>query len=149
MMQKTCYLLAFMFLSGVAQAQPEINQRLVGIWQCQSYDITVEVYNKGKFVHARLVDFPCNHKPPVAIKDHKDIHNSNVKMRSRNLQYIDVLWNLEYDGNNKWTNGRVYLPPLGQVYSASATLLSANKVKIAGYLGFEFLGSSLDFVRVP
>jgi uncharacterized protein (DUF2147 family) len=137
-----------LFNSIYALAQVPVNKLLVGTWKCTTYDVTVYAFENGGKVYANLLSFPCSHKPKMPLSAHKDEHNPNKALRTRNMLGIQVLSNLVFEGKNKWVNGTVYVPATGQTFSVYIKLLSTNQIIIHGFIGFEFFGKSLLFNKV-
>lgn len=140
--------LILIILSNFSHTPKSANEQLVGVWQCYSYDIRVNVFLENNEINARLLSFPCSHKVKMPLKDHKDIHNPDRSLRERSLLNIFILSGLKYETDNKWSNGSVYLPMTGQSLKATIIKISDHQVEIRGFLGFEFIGKSLTFNRV-
>lgn len=124
------------------------NQELVGVWQCNDYDIRVDVFSENNEINARLLSFPCTHKVKMSLKDHKDVRNPDKTLRDRSLLNIPILFGLKPENDYKWSNGNVYVPTTGQTLRASLVRMTGNQVKITGFIGFEFIGKTLIFNRV-
>jgi uncharacterized protein (DUF2147 family) len=141
-------LLILFFLIGVkAYAQKVENDKLNGVWVNKKYNVAVQAYNYNDIVYAKLLAFPCSHKIKKPISDHTDEHNPNPKLRARPMQYIVILSGLKYTGNNKWEGGTVYVPANGKTYKAYVKMKSATEIEIHGFIGFEIIGVSLNFVK--
>jgi hypothetical protein len=54
---------------------------------------------------------------------------------------------LEYVAENKWENGKIYVPRSGKTYSVSVHLQDINTLIVRGFFGIELFGESLTFYK--
>ena len=141
------FLLVFSILFNYTNLNNE-NNKLVGNWESSSKDLRVNVFIKNEKVFAKLIWFPCTHKVKSPMANHLDTKNPNQKLRSHSWLDLIILSGLQYDKENKWTNGQIYNPESGRTYTAYLQLLSQNKLKVRGYWGFEFIGETLIFNKI-
>jgi uncharacterized protein (DUF2147 family) len=66
----------------------------------------------------------------------KDINNSNVDLRSREIIGINLLKQLEKTGDNEWDDGYIYNPEDGETYSSEMSLRSADVLEVKGCVLF-------------
>jgi uncharacterized protein (DUF2147 family) len=128
--------------------QQSLDQNLVGTWKCTTYDVTVQTYFKDNKLCGNLITFPCNHKVKKMLYDHFDIENPDKLLRTRRLLNLPILWNLQFSEQNKWKEGKVYMPSFGKTISANLEIISLNQISIHGYLGIPFFGKSLIFNKL-
>jgi len=76
----------------------------------------------------------------------KDVNNKDPKLRDRPLVGIVLMWHLRYD-NGEYVDGYVYNPEDGGTYRMKAEVLSAEALKIRGYLGISLFGQSKIWSR--
>jgi uncharacterized protein (DUF2147 family) len=76
----------------------------------------------------------------------KDVHNKDPKLRDRSLVGIVVMWHLRYD-DGEYVDGYVYNPEDGGTYRMKAEVLSAESLKVRGYLGISLLGQNKIWSR--
>lgn len=76
----------------------------------------------------------------------KDIHNKDPKLRDRWLVGIVLMWNLRYD-DGEYVDGYVYNPEDGGTYRMKAEVLSAELLKLRGYLGISLFGQTKTWTR--
>jgi uncharacterized protein (DUF2147 family) len=77
-----------------------------------------------------------------------DIHNPDPKKRGRSTVGIVLIWNLKYDGDGEYTDGKVYNPRDGDVYHMKIKVIDQETLKIRGYLGIPLLGQTQIWKRV-
>jgi uncharacterized protein (DUF2147 family) len=145
-MKLLIFLASYLYILNVA-AQKADNDKLNGIWVNKKYNVAVQAYNANDVVYAKLLAFPCSHKIKKPISEHTDEHNPNPKLRTRPMQYIVILSGLKYAGNSKWEGGTVYVPANGKTYKAYVKMKSPTEIEIHGFIGFEIIGVSLNFVK--
>tara|TARA_B110000037_G_scaffold35421_1_gene43058 strand:- start:15 stop:215 length:201 start_codon:yes stop_codon:yes gene_type:complete len=51
-----------------------------------------------------------------------------------------VLKNFVYEGESKYTGGKVYDPENRKTHKCKMTLIDDNNLDVRGYLGFSFIG---------
>lgn len=76
-----------------------------------------------------------------------DTENPDPQKRARPLCGMKVLWGFQQNGGRKWEDGELYKPDEGEVYNAYFKLKSPDRMKIAGYIGFEFISKSQTWTR--
>ena len=60
-----------------------------------------------------------------------------------------ILEKLKYNAETMtWEDGRIHDPNSGSTYSASAKIESDGILKVHGYIGFKFLGTTKNFRKV-
>ncbi len=103
------------------------SQGIVGKWLTEAGDAKVEIFEANGKVNGKIVWLE---KGPYT----KDVHNSDQKLRSRNLMGVNILSGLTKKGD-KWEGGRIYNPKNGKNYKCSIWL-EGNQLKVRGYIGF-------------
>lgn len=114
-----------------------------GIWWNEEKDARVEIFERdgshfGKIIW--LKEPLENGKPKV------DDENPDASKQNRPLMNLLILENLKFDGD-LWDDGNIYDPKSGSTYDCYAELLSGNKLKLRGYIGFSLLGRSAYWER--
>jgi uncharacterized protein (DUF2147 family) len=133
-------------LDAVKVIELDNGTNILGHWTTLNTDLTVKVSVQNGKYEARIIDFRCTCPVKTSINSHKDVHNPNPDMCQNSWIGSKVLWNLKYEGNNKWIDGTIYNLNTGSEYSSFVKLMG-SKLEVRGYYGFEFLGQSLIFVR--
>jgi uncharacterized protein (DUF2147 family) len=78
----------------------------------------------------------------------RDEKNPDPTLRGRPLESLAVLKGFEYDGENRWVNGKIYDPNSGNTYKATVTLVDNDTLKVRGYVGFSLFGRTETWTRV-
>jgi uncharacterized protein (DUF2147 family) len=77
-----------------------------------------------------------------------DDKNPDPALRGRPLKGLAVLTGFEFDGENRWVNGKIYDPNSGNTYKATVTLADDDTLKVRGYVGFSLFGRTETWTRV-
>lgn len=77
-----------------------------------------------------------------------DLNNSDDDKRSRPICGLQLVGGMKRDGVGKWQDGWIYNPRNGETYSAEMRTVSADQLKVRGYLGISLLGQSQIWTRV-
>jgi uncharacterized protein (DUF2147 family) len=76
----------------------------------------------------------------------KDVYNKDPKLRDRSVVGIVLMWHLTYD-DGEYVDGYVYNPEDGGTYRVKTEVLSADSMKVRGYLGISLFGQSKTWSR--
>ena len=61
-----------------------------------------------------------------------DIHNDDESLRDRPLIGIQVLWDMEDQGDGEWDDGEIYNPEDGDTYSAEMEEIDEKTMEVSG-----------------
>lgn len=111
---------------------------VLGKWQNSSAEGRIEIFKKGDKYYGKL----------YWIKDatKKDTKNPDEKLRSRNIQGLEILTNFSKKGNS-FDGGKIYDPKNGKTYSCQMTL-NGDKLEVRGYIGISLIGRTEVFTRI-
>jgi len=124
-----------------AKAQTD---QIEGLWynDVKSGKILITRDKDGKF-YGKVVWLKeplKNGKPKV------DELNEDEKLRSRPRLGLPVLYGFVKDGDNKYTDGKIYDPNNGKTYSCNMTF-KGDKLDIRGYVGISLFGRTTTWTR--
>jgi len=77
----------------------------------------------------------------------RDDKNPDPALRGRPLKGLAVLTGFEFDGENRWVNGKIYDPNSGNTYKATVTLVDNDTLKVRGYIGISLFGRTETWSR--
>jgi len=153
--------LAALGLSGEAAAGDDhvfAADAILGIWETEHQETGwshVEIYAHGDKVHGRIVwlnnsVYKEDDPGGMAGQPIVDRDNPDESLRDRPLLGLEMMWDFEHDGKNKWTDGRIYDPESGKTYRCKLTLKDENTLELFGYVkvGFVKLGRDTNWLRV-
>ena len=69
-------------------------------------------------------------------KPRRDRHNDDESLRSRPLIGIQVLTDMEDEGDDEWGDGDIYNPEDGETYDAEMEFIDRNTLKVSGCVWF-------------
>jgi uncharacterized protein (DUF2147 family) len=141
----TCLLLN---ISGFAQKVNKNGDAILGRWMSAANDFEVEVYKETNGTYAAKIIWFVVVTKGKNINDVVDKHNPNAKLRTRKWLGLQTLEGLNFDGKNKWVDGKIYVPKTGKTYNAKCTLANKNTLEVRGYIGISLLGETIKFIRV-
>ena len=135
-------ILTFISVNISAKAQAD---KIEGLWynDIKSAKILITKESNGKF-YGKVVWLKeplKNGKPKV------DELNADEKLRTRPRLGLQVLTDFVKDGDNKYTDGKIYDPNNGKTYSCNITY-KGKALAIRGYIGISLFGRTTTWTRV-
>jgi len=139
-MRSFLILLTFIFVFISIYTYAFSPDAILGKWLTADGDAVIELYKCdgkycGKIIWA---------KNPTK----KDIHNPDPSLRNRTLVGTTILKEFIFNGDNKWTGGRIYNPDNGKSYKCKLSMDSKDKLKVRGYILYSLFGKTTVWRRV-
>ena len=133
-------LLAGVLATSQGLAQP------TGLWNTEGHQGQVEISNCADKLCGDLVwlaePLDVDGLPKV------DRHNPDETLRSRPVQGLRILWDMQPAGDGKtWKDGRVYDPESGKTYQGKITLDEPDVLKLRGFVGAPVFGRTSTWIR--
>jgi uncharacterized protein (DUF2147 family) len=142
MFKKSIFLLAFSLINIVAFSQKRDD--ILGKWVNPSGEGQIEIYKKSDRYFGKLIWLKepndANGKPKL---DHK---NPDASLKTKPILGLEILKDFVFE-NEKWTDGTIYDPKTGKIYSCNITIKS-GQLNIRGYIGISLIGRSEIWKRV-
>ncbi len=115
------------------------NDPIIGKWQNPSGEGRIEIYKKNDKFFGKL----------YWVKDasKKDVKNPDPKLRSRNIQGLEILTDFSKESKT-YVDGQIYDPKSGKTYSCKMTLKGDDQLDIRGYIGISLIGRTETWKRV-
>jgi uncharacterized protein (DUF2147 family) len=112
----------------------------------------IEISRAGEVFEGRIVwlerpSYPLDDALGMGGQAKMDRRNPDPNLRTRPILGLKILEGLRYNGGHEWTGGRVYAPDEGRSYKGKAWL-DGGVLKVRGYVGFSFLGRTMEWPRV-
>ena len=141
---------ALLFCIGLLSAfvpQDSPNAKVLGKWktiddETKKEKSIIQIYEVNGKIHGKIVELLNG------VSQDKVCEKCDGKRKGQNLVGMEILYNLEKDGDNEWEDGNIYDPSKGKEYSCEIKLVSADKLEVRGYVGFSFVGRSQNWYRV-
>jgi uncharacterized protein (DUF2147 family) len=125
------------YFGSLGQSKMGEEDNIIGLYWSPKKDAKIEIFKTGEFYFGKSIW--------VAIQK-KDIENPNESLRKREVLGIELLSNFSYK-NGEYTNGQVYDPENGKIYSCKMSLIG-DKLKVRGYIGISLFGRTEFFERI-
>jgi len=135
-----------LFLALVFFANVSFGQSVLGVWKTIDDETGepkshVKIYKKDGKLFGRVVKLL-----PKATTSTCD--GCPGDKNGKSLLDVDILWDLESDGDGVWDDGKIVDPANGKVYSCKISLDTPDRLKVRGYLGFSLFGRTQIWHRV-
>jgi len=120
-----------------AQATPQPEDRITGVYWSPKKDAKIEIYKKGNqyFGKSFWVATP-----------RKDAKNPNETLRTREVLGIELLTGFTYR-EGVYASGKIYDPESGKTYDCKMTL-DGNNLRVRGFVGISLFGRTEIFERI-
>jgi uncharacterized protein (DUF2147 family) len=133
--------LFFIILSASVQAQNE--GAILGTWFNTDKSAKIEIFKNGSEFIGKIIWLEQEEKNPQTILDSE---NSDPVLRKRPIMGLTILQGLKY-GDGIWKNGKIYDPESGKTYSCELKLRDKNVLEVKGYLGFSWVGRTVEWTK--
>ncbi|NVJ86194.1 MAG: DUF2147 domain-containing protein [Algoriphagus sp.] len=123
----------------IAQEQDDI----LGVWYNTEKTAKVQITKSGKEFMGKIVWLLEPERNGVPAMDDQ---NDDENLRKRPLMGLTILEGLQYK-NGTWKGGKIYDPKSGNTYSCEIKLLSEDVLEVTGYLGFSWIGRTVEWEK--
>lgn len=136
------FILLFLGLTMHSKAQSE--NAIVGLWYNTEKTAKIEIMKMGTEFIGKItwLNIPDPDGKPVL-----DRQNADPKLRNRPLMGLHILDGLRYVGG-MWKDGEIYDPNSGKTYSCELKLKTEKVLEVKGFLGFSFVGRTVEWTRI-
>ncbi len=144
---KTSQLLSgtlILFLIIVLQAQAQSADAIIGLWYNTEKTAKIDIQKTGSIYSGEIVWLK---NPNPDGKPATDKNNEDQNLRNRPLVGLKLLDGLTY-AKGIWKDGEIYDPNSGKTYSCELKLQSKEVLEVKGYLGFSFVGKTVEWTRI-
>ena len=114
-----------------------------GTWLTGDGDGWVTVSPNGTGLSGIVAGSP-NDDPNRSTVDEK---NPDPQLRSRKLLGLELFSGFEFDGDDRWINGRIYDPNSGKTYRCIITIKDRDTLRVRGYIGISLIGRTETWTR--
>lgn len=138
----------FLVLLALTAFAPANNpDAVVGTWLNGTKKGHVQIYKQGGTYFGKLIWLSEPNDPDTG-KPKTDFRNTDAAKRARPLMNLPLMYNFKYEGDNVWSDGKIYNPEDGKEYNCKMTLKDANTLDVRGYVGISLLGKTQTWTRV-
>ena len=121
-------------------------QSIIGKWKTIDDETgkaksIVEIYEVNNKIYAKISE--------LLVEEDKGKNCEKCKGKNKNkpLKGLIIINGLTKD-NDEWNGGKITDPKTGKEYKCYLTLISENKLKVRGFIGFSLLGRTQYWYRV-
>jgi uncharacterized protein (DUF2147 family) len=136
--------LIFLILLSSFETKAQSDSLILGTWFNTEKTAKIEIMNKDDQYLGKIIwlDNPNKDGAPVL-----DNANENEKLRNRPVMGLTILEGLKFD-DGVWKGGKIYDPNSGKTYSCEVKVKGNEKLEVKGYLGFSWIGKTVEWTKV-
>ena len=146
-----CFCLAILTVGMTFGQDKKVDQkeadRLIGVWAPSNGRALVKVQNIAGKYYGRIVKLKEPIDPETG-KPKLDKNNPDESLRSTPLLGFRMLKDFTYAGDDEWTEGTIYDPQNGSLYSCTIIMKKDGTLDIRGYIGVKALGRTDVWKRI-
>ena len=124
---------------------------VLGTWVTADGKARIEVTKQGEVYDGSIVWL----KEPLYPADDKDApgqpkvdrKNPDKSLQGRPIIGLPLIQGFKYAGDNVWTDGTIYDPDSGKLYSCKMTLMMDGSLRVRGYVGISLFGRTEIWTR--
>lgn len=146
--------LMLLCLALAAPAWADDGDAIVGQWLTADGKARVEITKQNGLFDGRIVwlkepNYPADDKQGMAGQPKVDRENPDTALKTRPIIGLPLIQGFKYAGDNVWTDGHIYDPESGKLYSCKMTLMMDGSLKVRGYVGISLFGRTEIWTRPP
>lgn len=127
---------------------------VLGTWVTADGKARVEIAKDGELYDGKIVwlkepVYPADDKQGMGGQPKVDRENPDKSLKTRPIIGLPLIQGFKYDGDNVWTDGSIYDPESGKLYSCKLTLRMDGTLKVRGYVGISLFGRTEIWTRPP
>lgn len=102
----------------------------------------------GRIVWLKEPNYPVDDKT-MAGQPKVDRENPDPALKARSIIGLPLISGFKYAGDGVWSDGKIYDPESGKLYSCKMTLMMDGSLKVRGYVGISLFGRTEIWTRPP
>jgi uncharacterized protein (DUF2147 family) len=147
-----CLLVLLCVASAAAWADD--GDAVLGKWLTADGKAKVEIVKHGDAYDGNIVWL----KDPLYTAEDKegtpgqpkvDLKNPVKALQARPIIGLPLIQGFKYAGDNVWSDGQIYDPESGKLYSCKLTMMMDGSLKVRGYVGISLFGRTEIWTRPP
>ena len=152
--------LVFIFSFPVQASEPDA---ILGFWFADKGKSKIEIYKCktkfcGRIVWLEEPNYPAEDEKGMAGLVKVDRENESEDLRSRPIIGLDIVTGFVFDKASEyqdeeenaapsWTDGKIYDPRNGKMYSCNMALINPKQLEVNGYIGIPLFGRTVTWLR--
>jgi uncharacterized protein (DUF2147 family) len=127
---------------------------VLGSWLTADGKAKVEIVKEGDSYGGRIVwlkepAYPADDDKGMAGQPKVDRENPDPALKTRPIIGLPLIQGFKYAGDQVWSEGHIYDPESGKLYSCKLTLMMDGSLKVRGYVGIALFGRTEIWTRPP
>jgi uncharacterized protein (DUF2147 family) len=135
----------FLFIAVALTGSAQNKDAILGKWVNSTGEAHLEMTKRSDKYFGKLVWLKDPKDEKGNIKT--DFKNPNASLRSKPIVGLEILKDFVYE-DGKWTDGNIYDPKSGKIYSCNMNLKGNGDLNMRGYIGVSLLGRTEIWKRV-
>lgn len=136
-------ILGFFIGLSIGQVSAQSSDDLLGIWYNTEKTAKIKITKSGSTYEGEIVWLK---EPNPDGKPALDDENDDEELQKRPLMGLKIIEGLKFSGD-RWKDGEIYDPKSGNTYSSEVRMKDENTLEVKGYLGFSFIGRTVEWTR--
>lgn len=125
---------------------------VLGIWTTADGKARVEIVKQGDSYGGSIVwlkepVYPADAKQGTPGQPKVDLNNPDKAQQSRPIMGLPLIQGFRYAGDDVWSDGTIYDPDSGKLYSCKLTLMMDGTLRVRGYVGISLFGRTEIWTR--
>lgn len=133
--------LSFLATSVLAQSSEDA---ILGTWLNTEKTAQIEIMKNGEQFLGKIISLETEAEDGKPITD---TNNSDPELQNRPLKGLTILEGLSFK-KGAWEGGTIYDPNSGKTYSCEVKLKNQKVLEVKGYLGFSWVGRTVEWTRI-
>ncbi|MCP4552453.1 MAG: DUF2147 domain-containing protein [Bacteroidetes bacterium] len=136
-----------LFAVPTVLAQDVKGDDVIGTWLNEDEDAHIQITKRDNqfFGKVSWIKDPIDSDTGEAKLDKL---NPDESLRSRPKLGLEIFTSFNFNGDDRWDNGKIYNPKSGKTYKCYIELRGIDKIKIRGFIGATILGKTTYWTRV-
>lgn len=126
---------------GYAQS---IEDTILGTWLNTEGTAQIEIMKSGNEYLGKIIALEVGKEGGDLVTD---TNNSDPELQKRPLKGLTILEGLNYK-KGAWEGGTIYDPESGKTYSCEVKLKNDKILEVKGYIGFSWVGRTVEWTRI-
>ncbi len=152
--------LVFIFSFSIQASEPDA---VLGFWFADEGKSKIEIYKCktkycGRIVWLKEPNYPADDEKGMAGLVKVDRENKTEALRSRAIVGLDIMTGFVFDKapeyqdeeeniSPSWSDGKIYDPRNGKMYSCNMALRNPKQLEVNGYIGIPLFGRTETWIR--
>lgn len=136
-----------LFAVPTVLAQDVKEDDVIGTWLNEDEDAHIQITKRDNQFFGKVIWIKDPIDPDTG-EAKLDKLNPDESLQSRPRLGLEILTNFDFNGDDRWNNGKIYDPKSGKTYKCYIEFRGADKVKIRGFVGVTILGKTTYWTRV-